>query len=536
MKQKHHSEIKRFAKHCRLFFAALIFFSLSHCTGALQKFLDEDTPLVLTTVYNTADDPTYSMQGSTLSFSITFQIDRRGKYRVYHGTSCETGKDPADSSLRGALEANENTSVTVTLKLGDFAAYGRSVILCAEDVASYQKKSTVYNVLLNEGSGTGIPFSSAPAGEFVFFQPDWISGDANRGLPSSASADSARSLSQQIVFIDPNDDYKFRYFVADSANHRVLIFHTMPVDSSAAADVVIGQTNFTENTENANLGFVSASGFKTPTMLAVSSTGILYIVDKDNNRILGYNQIPKTSGADADFVLGQPNFSDNIINNPALSADKRFNALTGVGIYRGKLFVADQANNRILVFNTLPTTNAPAADWAIGQGNTTSSAVGTDYELSSNYLRNPQAIYFHDAKLYLTDYGNHRVLVYNTVPAASDARPDFVIGHAYSWGLSANCSISVNNKCFNLPQMVAAQGSKLAIADLGNHRVLFFDLPIVANFATAQYVLGQAGMTTNGAATSQVGLNQPRSVVFDGDYLWITDVENNRVVVRQLPY
>jgi hypothetical protein len=102
--------------------------------------------------------------------------------------------------------------------------------------------------------------------------------------------------------------------------------------------------------------------------------------------------------------------------------------------------------------------------------------------------------------------------------------------------MQANCGFPVNKQCFDAPSGLAAQGSKLAIADRNNHRVLFFELPITADYAAAQQVLGQSSMTTNAAATSQAGLNNPRSLLFDNGYIWISDSTNNRVVVRQLPY
>jgi len=71
---------------------------------------------------------------------------------------------------------------------------------------------------------------------------------------------------------------------------------------------------------------------------------------------------------------------------------------------------------------------------------------------------------------------------------------------------------------------------------MGNNRVVFFDLPITADFTAAQQVLGQVGMVAVAAATTATGLSAPRSLVFDNGYIWITDSTNNRAVVWALPY
>ncbi len=519
--------------------------ALSRCAGNLQEFVNEDKPLALSLISNTASAPSYSVQNRTVSFSVVFRIDRNGKYEVLHGNSCSTGKAPAGLARSGNLTAHTDTTVNLSILLDDISTHGHTIIVCASDIADYQKTSTTvsfsdaltYLANQNEATGHGLQFTAGQSAEFVFFQADWVSGGPNRNTAATPSAaDGVYTPYQQSLFVDPNDNYRIKYFVVDRDNHRVLVFNSAPTDSSASASVVIGQTSFTANTANAG-GSVSATGLNFPSHIAVSSTGRLYICDRGNNRVLGFNAIPQTSGGTADFVIGQPNLTSNTANNGALGSQaQRLNDPTAVYIYGNSLYVVDRSGNRVLAYSPVPTSTAPSASLAIGQADTLSVAGGTDYSTMSSYLSSPYELLFHNSRLYISDGGNHRVLVFNSVPTAADTRPNFVIGHSGPGFALSNCGLPVSAQCFDGPRSMAAQGSTLAVSDRNNHRILFVTLPISANFAAASYVLGQTNLTSNTAATTQTGLFNPRSLLFDSGYIWIGDGGNNRVVVRQLPY
>ena len=89
---------------------------------------------------------------------------------------------------------------------------------------------------------------------------------------------------------------------------------------------------------------------------------ILYISDLSNNRILGYYNYPfLQSGAPADFVIGQTDFTSSTSG----TTDSTLNLPMGIAVdSAGNLWVADKNNHRVLVFNS-PTTTDFKADYVL---------------------------------------------------------------------------------------------------------------------------------------------------------------------------
>ncbi len=82
----------------------------------------------------------------------------------------------------------------------------------------------------------------------------------------------------------------------------------------------------------------------------------LVVVDSGNNRLLIYNSIPTATGATADVVWGGFGASSLTLNYPF-----------GAHFDGTRLFVADRGNDRVLVFNSLPTSASQPADAVLGQ-------------------------------------------------------------------------------------------------------------------------------------------------------------------------
>ena len=92
--------------------------------------------------------------------------------------------------------------------------------------------------------------------------------------------------------------------------------------------------------------------------------GRLFVSDGNNNRIMIWNKIPKSNGANAQVVVvGQPDFTSSAPATSKTGLDEP----EGLWSDGTRLVVADFFNNRVLIWNSIPTTNGVAADVVVGQ-------------------------------------------------------------------------------------------------------------------------------------------------------------------------
>lgn len=146
---------------------------------------------------------------------------------------------------------------------------------------------------------------------------------------------------------------------ASWAQNRVLLYNHLPVSPDLRVpDAVIGQPNFVSVAANGG-GSVSEFGLSLPSGVCWDGT-TLYVGDYGNNRVLGWNSWPAT-GAGADFVLGQADFTQNAANRGGTAAADTISAPGGLMCRGNKLVVADSGNNRVLVFAPAPRAAAPAS-------------------------------------------------------------------------------------------------------------------------------------------------------------------------------
>jgi len=199
-----------------------------------------------------------------------------------------------------------------------------------------------------------------------------------------------------------------KLFIADGLNHRVLIWNTIPTLDNTPADYVLGQ--FDMESCEANGGSVVGPGtFNFPT--AVWSDGDRIVVsDSSNNRVLIWNSFPSINGQDADIVLGQADFFSNAANRGTSAGSNTLHKpYEGLHVANNQLFVADELNNRVLIWNSFPTESGQAADVVIGQNDFTSTTTG----ITSTTLDRPNGVFLYNDQLIVTDGYNHRVLVYS---------------------------------------------------------------------------------------------------------------------------
>ena len=360
------------------------------------------------------------------------------------------------------------------------------------------------------------------AADAVVGQPDFTSGTANIGGRSARTLNGPGTE----VFSDGK-----RLIVPENSNHRVLIWNSIPTTNFQPADIVLGQPDFVSGT--ANNGGVSARSLNLPN--AVFSDGKrFFVVDFSNNRVLIWNSIPTSDFQTAYLVLGQPGFTSTTSNNGGLSGQS-LSSPVGVFSDGQRLVVTDRGNKRVLIWNSIPTTNFKAADVVLGQPGFNSSTANNGGR-SARSLSFPQAPFSDGKRLFVTEVNNNRILIWNSIPTTNFqladvvlGQPDFTSGGANNSGRSA--------KSLSAPSGLFSDGKRFFVTEQTNNRVLIWHSIPTANFQPADVVLGQpdftSGTPNNGGRSAQ-SLSLPNAVFSDGKRIFVAENANHRVLIYNL--
>lgn len=266
--------------------------------------------------------------------------------------------------------------------------------------------------------------------------------------------------------------------------------------TNMAAGVVIGQQNMTGGSANQG-GSAAANTFSIPR--GMWSDGIkLIVADEINNRVLIYNSIPTGNNTSADVVIGQQNMTSGDDNQGGSVAANTLRSPYSVWSDGEKLFIADAVNNRVLIYNHIPTLSNANADVVVGQQNMTSGDANQGGSVAANTLYGPIGVYSDGMKLIVSDSSNNRILVYNSIPTSNNASADVVIGQANKTSNTENQGggYTPAANTLYLPYGVHSDGQKLFVADWNNGRVLIYNSIPTADNANADTVIGQQNMTT----------------------------------------
>ena len=232
---------------------------------------------------------------------------------------------------------------------------------------------------------------SSPSASRVYGQPDFTTG--------TAATTSTGMTGPYGVCVDSAD----RLWVADTGNNRVLRFDSITTKpSGAAADGVLGQANFTTATPGSgNNGMVYPIGVTT------SAGGSLYVTCPLANRVMRFdNASGLGANAPASAVLGQPDFATVTSGTTAVKMRFPFGAWITPD---DSLWVADLSNRRVLRFNNASTKpSGAAADGVLGQPDFTSSLSATTRRGMDSPRNRP--FVDTTGSLWVADRNNHRVL------------------------------------------------------------------------------------------------------------------------------
>lgn len=331
----------------------------------------------------------------------------------------------------------------------------------------------------------------APAVHAGWSPACWLGAPSPGGLALPAAEPTADQLyAPRGVWLDDE-----RLVVCDSGNHRVLIWRGVPAESHAGADVVLGQSSFTEEGPAAH-GRGPANGLHLPTGVIVTG-GKLLIADSWHHRILVWDRVPDSSDTPPDWCLGQPSLADVARNRGAGPAADTLSWPYGLAWIAGRLHVADTGNRRVLIWNGLPDRDAPA-DVVLGQGDMRSADENRGGPPGPASFRWPHALAGDDSMLFVADAGNHRVLGWHGRPDG-DRPADMVLGQPDFATAAELPHRPQGPHRLRFPYGIALAHDTLAVADTANNRVLFWPLSggMLCGPAAAE-VIGQENFDASG--------------------------------------
>lgn len=382
-----------------------------------------------------------------------------------------------------------------------------------------------------------------PSADLVLGQPDFVTATyAPLGNPLTST--STFTTPTGIAF-----DSGGRLFVSESVatqRSRILVWNP-PFSSGQFATQIIGV-----DTDNPQPPTVSPLqlGPSTGALFAVGNQ--IGIADSAFNRLILYPPASQwtsnTLDQTASEELGQPDFNSDMANqgNPGASASTLFSPAAAA--FSGtELYVADAANNRVVVLPQTSTGFGPATR-VLGQDALTLNAVnlieGREFDfVGSTSIDAGIAVDLNSnpPHLYVADTYNNRILGYKDLRNLQPgAKADLVIGQPdfqHQWvNYPTNNPNTPNQASLSVPTGLAVDASgNLYVADTGNGRVLRFPAPF-ANYTPgtpelADLVLGQSSFFFTITDPTDRTMAAPYGLALTNyPGLLVSDVEHSRVL------
>jgi DNA-binding beta-propeller fold protein YncE len=427
----------------------------------------------------------------------------------------------------------------------------RDVAFDSTDDLLYVGDTTNNRVMVFPTASAGGPFSGN--GEAASHELGQPSGTA---FTSTTAATSVSGLSgpSGVAYDSTNG----RLFVIDSNNNRVMVFSTGSIANGESASYELGQAS-------GGSAFTTATAATTQSGLSGRADGILYdsantllyVADYANAREMIFNVATGTiaNGENASNELGQDDgtFAGNVSYTQSGANDSPNAVGFGSGEQDGiaidstnhRLFVGDQSNNRVLVFNLNNdnSINSMIASKVLGQANFRASAAAT----TQAGMSAPAGIAF-DAvnnRLFVTDSTNNRVLVYSTSTITNGMNASYELGQPSGGSEFTSGSTATTQSGMSAPRQIVFDPTNelLYVAERGNNRVTVWNVApgSIADGENASYELGQAsggsaftaGSANRGGSAGQSTLSNPQGVALDvtNQLLFVAERGNNRVTV-----
>ncbi|HLO83690.1 MAG TPA: hypothetical protein VK203_01575 [Nostocaceae cyanobacterium] len=333
-------------------------------------------------------------------------------------------------------------------------------------------------------------------------------------------------------------------WVSDTGHHRLLGWKNLPKQDYQPADWIIGQPDFYHEGQNAK-GTPGRNTVSVPTGICVCGTG-LAVADAWNHRVLIWKNLPQNSHVPADLVLGQANFTDNQPNRGSQQPSANtLHWPYGIFYHQNQLFIADTGNRRVLIWQELPTENGQPADLVLGQPDMISRNENGGSSPTAASMRWCHDITLWQDNLVVADAGNNRVMIWQGIPTENNTPCAVVLGQKNFQMVEMNQGVYFPNaSSLSMPYGVDVAGDWLIVADTANSRLLGWKKPesiLLLHGAMAEALAGQDSFTSksenrNFGLPSRKSLNWCYGIKICGQTAVIADSGNNRILLWQLNY
>lgn len=414
-------------------------------------------------------------------------------------------------------------------------------------------------------------------------------GQVNQGQSTPSATTLALAISNSSGALLPAGlafDSAGNLWAADPGNNRVLMYPASslnPSNSSIAATVALGQSNFTSNQLPSGFNQLTKTALQAPTTVAVDNSGTVYVTDSTGRALVFPNPSLGTSASTVLGVAPTP-AQGQTVTYPTQST---LGAISGTSITASpqgiftmsangsvSVFVCDSPQNRVVEYTsiTIPSNaNSPQQTAVIGQNGYSLGQPNQGLNAPTNQsFSNPVAgaIRPDNGEMWIVDQVNNRVIAFTPQTGASFTSASRVLGQK-DFGHGAvnllegrelwfagggGIAFDTSSCTGTAPNVTCSNPPYLYIADTENNRVLGFKNalhvgvdPTAMLTQTADIVIGQAqgdlqdNMVNypNNAASqpSATGLNHPVGLAVDSQgNLWVADSGNSRVVRFPAPF
>ena len=248
-----------------------------------------------------------------------------------------------------------------------------------------------------------------------------------------------------------------KLYVVDSGNHRVARWNGIPSEDGEPPTLVMGQDNLEENEANRQ-GLVGSGSLFFPTGICSGDDQHVFVADKDNHRVLIWKKTPFSDGWNADISLGQVGMDERDANRGDFDNVQQDTLSFPTGVFydeeSDKIFVVDQGNNRVLIWNSLPRDTGQPADVVIGQKDFVSRSPNMgkgENRATQESMYFPRDVVAGKMGLFVSDSGNNRVLYWKEIPTENGQPADMVFGQTNFFDNKYNRHAKANASTLNDP-------------------------------------------------------------------------------------